>query len=109
VVLEHVGQRGVHWDFMLQRGAVLRTWALSAAPTAAEEIAAEALADHPLAYLELEGPVAGGRGSVTRWDQGTYELLQESAAGLEVRLVGNRLIGRARLSRSDTGWRFRLE
>jgi len=108
VVLEHAGLRGVHWDFMLESGTVLRTWALCETPLAGKVIAAEALADHRLAYLEYEGPISGGRGSVSCWDQGTYELLEESPTGLELRLAGNRISGCIRLSRVDAGWEFRL-
>jgi hypothetical protein len=108
VVLEHAGLRGVHWDFMLERGTVLRTWALRESPQAGKTIAAEALADHRLAYLEFEGPISGGRGTVTRWDQGPYELLAESPAGLELSLAGKRISGRVRLTHSSAGWEFHL-
>lgn len=64
-----------HWDLMLEDGGVLRTWRLLAEPAAGQVVRAEQLADHRLAYLDYEGPVSGGRGSVARWDHGTYEQL----------------------------------
>jgi hypothetical protein len=45
VVLEH-RWNGVHWDFMLERGGVLRTWAVDAPIVAGEEVPARSLADH---------------------------------------------------------------
>jgi hypothetical protein len=108
VVLEHEGLRGRHWDFMLQWGDALRTWALTEPPAMGRAIRAEPLADHRLAYLDYEGPISGGRGAVKRWDQGTYELLAETADSLELRLNGQRIAGRAQLSRRDMGWVFTL-
>ena len=67
--------------------------------------------DHRLAYLDYEGPVSGGRGSVTRWDQGTYELEHHSDDELAVVLAGRRLAGRATLCRlggEHLRWEFRL-
>jgi len=109
VVLEHESPCGRHWDFMLERGPVLATWALSEAPDSPGLIPAEALADHRPAYLDYEGPISGGRGSVTRWDQGEYCMKQEDAAGLVVSLTGNKLIGRATLRRigeQPARWEF---
>ncbi len=84
VVLRHETppghERPTHWDFMLEAGGVLRTWALAEAPCRGRAIAAEELAEHRLAYLEYEGDVSGGRGSVVRWDAGTYEVLDGRVA-----------------------------
>jgi len=108
VVLEHDGPRGLHWDLMLESGATLRTWALRELPQAGRPIVAEALGDHRIEYLEYEGSISGGRGEVRRWDQGTYELLEESENGLELRLLGERITGPARLVRRETDWVFVL-
>jgi len=70
VILEHDAADGRHWDFMLAGGEALATWALAERPDAAGPVAARSLADHRVAYLDYEGPISGGRGSVTRWDQG---------------------------------------
>src|SRR5580700_7757806 len=98
VILRHEMPAGrerlSHWDFMLEADGALRTWALPAPPDTAGPIEAEALADHRLAYLEIEGPVSGGRGSVTRWDEGVYRLIEQTALRWEVELNGKRLRGR---------------
>ena len=103
VVLEHClpadAARGLHWDLMLEAPPALRTWALSAAPAMHGEIAAEQLPPHRMEYLDYEGPISGGRGSVRRWDQGTFRWLMDQGDRLEVHFEGERLIGRARLQR----------
>ena len=108
VVLQHA-HRGVHWDFMLQHGDALRTWALEGPPDAPRPIAAKPLADHRLAYLDYEGPLSGDRGSVSRWDAGTYELVEETPEAVQVRLLGQRLEGAFELvlEGAHGGWTFR--
>ena len=91
--------RPVHWDFMLESGDRLRTWALTEEPRLGATIAAIPLADHRTAYLVYEGPVSGNRGSVTRWDHGTYSTLREDDAIWQVRLRGSRWTGLASLRR----------
>ena len=72
VILEHE-YRGIHWDFMLEWGSTLRTWALS------------------------QSPVSNDRGKVKRWDQGTYQLIVEEENRVVVRLQGLKLLGEATL------------
>ena len=92
---------------MLENEAALRTWRLDREADAGGIIDAPPLADHRLAYLDYEGPVSGGRGSVARWDHGGYRILAESTRIVEVMLQGNRLKGRAVLAlRHPGGWSF---
>ncbi len=94
---------------MLERGGVLATWALPQPPDSADAILVEALPDHRLAYLDYQGPISGGRGSVTRWDRGTCRVTHQSDAELAVRLAGGKLTGRATLTRlpGEAGrWQF---
>ena len=114
VLLEH-RWNGVHWDFMLEAGESLRTWAIDAPIVPGDELPARALADHRLAYLDYEGPVSGNRGSVRRNDRGTYEPLVWEGDRVAVRLQGAQLVGVAELRRTgDTeapprAWVFRLK
>ena len=108
-VLRHDSPGGLHWDFLLEMGAVLRTWALPQPPESGVEITCRALPDHRLAYLDYEGPVSGDRGSVARWDRGIYRMDRQSNRELVVELSGEKLNGRATLSRlpdESEGWRF---
>lgn len=90
VILTHDHPR-LHWDLMLEEAQSLRTWRLLAEPTSQNPIPAEALPAHRKQYLTYEGPVSGDRGTVVQWDAGTYQLLQDDADRLRVRLEGARL------------------
>src|SRR5579872_4077691 len=108
VVLTH-NHPVFHWDFMLERDGALQTWRLAKPPDAGGPIDAEALADHRLTYLDYEGPVSGGRGEVTRWDRGEFEIVESTPDRVVVRLAGGRVNGVARLDRDVAqAWIFRL-
>jgi hypothetical protein len=64
----------LHWDLLLERQSALAamTWRLLRRPVCGEPIAAEALADHRVAYFDYEGPVSGGRGRVRRLYEGEW-------------------------------------
>ena len=109
VVLEHDSPGGRHWDFMLETGAVLATWSLPEPPNSGGAIVCEALGDHRLRYLDYEGPISGSRGSVTRWDHGTYDLQHRDETRVVVALDGQRLSGQATLSQlpgEPARWQF---
>jgi len=110
-ILRHDSPRGLHWDLLLETGETLRTWALPQVPEANVEIPCEALPDHRLAYLDYEGPVAGERGAVARWDQGTYQIERQSDAEWSVVLAGEQIRGRVVLRRvpgESASWRLLL-
>lgn len=116
VVLDHQtpphGDRLPHWDFLLEAGDVLRAWALEAEPQGESPIDAAALADHRPLYLDYEGEISGSRGNVVRWDRGEYELLEESADHLSLRVRGERLHGRVDIRRLEGArwvWRYWVE
>jgi hypothetical protein len=107
VVLTH-DHPFLHWDLMLEEGDTLRTWRLPKPPDEQGALDVEALGGHRLAYLDYEGPVSGGRGTVERWDAGTYELIESAEDRLLVRLVGTKVQGTASLERqsSSSAWIF---
>jgi len=108
VILEH-DRPFRHWDFMLEAGDVLRTWRLLTPPAPGQTVRAEALGDHRSVYLDFEGPIGGNRGTVQRWDAGTYTSLAEDAGQrLVVALRGGRLRGWAVLHADAAGWSFLL-
>lgn len=108
VILKHDCPRGLHWDLMLEVEGGLATWAMSGPPGEVEAMAAEALPDHRLAYLDYEGPVSGGRGTVARYDQGVFEFEHRDEGEVAVVLQGAAIAGRARLVRQGRGahWWF---
>ncbi len=101
VILQH-DHPTLHWDFMLEAGDCLRTWRLAGPPRAGAAVVAELLGDHRRAYLDYEGPVSGGRGTVIRWDAGTFSW-EPVAVGIAVRLEGQRLRGLARIEMDAAG------
>jgi hypothetical protein len=54
-------------------------------------------------YLEYEGPVSGDRGSVVRWDAGTFAWLADEPGRVAVRLQGQRLNALVELERDKRG------
>ena len=101
--------RPSHWDLMVEQGGVLRTWAMQSLPVAGATLEVEALADHRLDYLDYEGPVAGDRGSVQRWDAGTYDVEHEETGRLAIRVAGRQLQGIITLARIEAdGQRWTL-
>jgi hypothetical protein len=97
VLLEHEWI-GIHWDFMLERDGVLKTWALDALPAAGPEREARHLPDHRTAYLEYEGPVSHNRGWVRRIDEGVYTEIEWADDLVRVRLEGRQLVGEVLLT-----------
>ena len=68
-------------------------------------ILAEALPDHRLFYLDYEGPVTGGRGTVIQWDSGIFEWRLNQMAICEVDVTGRLWRGIVRLEQvHETSW-----
>ncbi len=95
-----------HLDFMLESVEALRTWRLHAEPHPGTMLEAVALPAHRRHYLDYEGPVSGHRGSVARWDAGTFTWVSHTAEEVIVDLVGAKLQGRVVLTAESEGrWR----
>jgi hypothetical protein len=110
-ISRHESPRGLHWDLFLETGQVLRTWALPQAPVAGLKMTCEALPNHRAAYLDYSGPISGGRGTVTPWDCGSYNIIEASDRELILDLAGGKVHGRAvlRAVPEQAGkWRFTL-
>jgi len=98
VVQRHEARR-LHYDFRLERGGALASWAVpKGVPLEpGQQHLAVHVEDHPLDYATFEGEIPQGQygaGSVEIWDKGTYELVEEKRdGGLTVRLHGKKLDG----------------
>jgi bifunctional non-homologous end joining protein LigD len=98
VVQRHAARR-LHYDFRLERGGALASWAVpKGIPLRkGQRHLAVHVEDHPLEYADFEGVIPAGEygaGTVEIWDRGTYELLEEKRnGGLTVRLHGEKLEG----------------
>ncbi len=107
VILQH-DHPELHWDLLLETGAVLRAWRLESPPASGKDLDAQANFDHRLFYLDHEGPVSGNRGTVQRWDAGVFTCALQEEDRLEVTIQGQRLKGKLCLQRvQDDRWRVR--
>ena len=105
----HAHRAGLHWDFRLEHGGVLWSWAVRKGPSLdpADKRIAVHVEDHPLDYAGFEGSIPEGQygaGSIELWDSGTWQPLDDPEAGMrkgELRFVldGKRLHGRFTLVR----------
>ena len=102
VVHRHHATR-LHWDVRLEHEGVLLSFAVPQGPplVAGKRRLAVHTEDHPIEYLTFHGviPDGYGAGTMTIWDQGTYDLLMEKpgsgAKGGEYKIQfhGTRLTG----------------
>jgi bifunctional non-homologous end joining protein LigD len=110
VVQRHRARR-LHYDFRLEIGGVLVSWAVPKGPTLdpAARRAAVRVEDHPLEYLGFEGVIPRGEyggGDVIVWDRGTWKphasddpAAAVAAGELHADLYGEKLRGRVVLIR----------
>lgn len=104
--------RPTHFDLMLEWGDMLRTWACQAMPTAGVTLSADELAAHRRDYLDFEGEVSAGRGSVTRVSAGEFDLLENTPDLVRIRLHGPQLRGTLHMARAEADsarWKVVLE
>jgi len=127
VVQKHDASR-LHYDFRLEMGGVLKSWAVPKGPSTDPQTKRLAMKveDHPMDYRLFEGIIPKGEyggGTVIVWDEGTYEpieplktkkaqekhlLEQLNQGSLKIRLHGQKLQGEYALVKTsgmgENGW-----
>ncbi len=115
VIQRHAATR-LHYDFRIEADGVLKSWAVTKAPSrdpAIKRLAVE-VEDHPLDYGDFEGTIPAGNygaGTVQLWDVGSWEPqeadLEAAWARGQIKMIlhGERLKGKWALIRlkSDRG------
>lgn len=118
----------LHYDFRLEMGGVLKSWAVPKGPSTDPKVKRLAMMveDHPFDYRTFEGIIPQGQyggGTVIVWDEGTYEpiedikgkknqernLLKQLYSGsLKIKLHGEKLKGEFALVKTsgmgDNAW-----
>ncbi|HEY4344211.1 MAG TPA: DNA ligase D [Parvibaculum sp.] len=102
VVQKHDATR-LHYDFRLELGGVLKSWAVTRGPSLdpADKRLAVRTEDHPMNYAGFEGIIPAknyGAGTVLLWDRGTWTPIGDAEDGLkrgklEFSLSGERMKG----------------
>jgi DNA ligase D-like protein (predicted 3'-phosphoesterase) len=114
-VIQKHDARSLHYDFRLEAGEVLKSWAVPKGPSTdpSQKRLAIPTEDHPLDYVDFEGTIPEGEygaGSVIVWDTGPYRVLKEQSledmikeGHVEVWLEGQKIKGGYALIRTGDG------
>ncbi|MEK6917920.1 MAG: DNA polymerase ligase N-terminal domain-containing protein [Nanoarchaeota archaeon] len=104
VIHEHHARR-LHWDFRLESGGALKSWAIPKVPPMRQGIKRLAIQvdDHALSYGNFEGEIKEGygKGIVKIWDKGNYKLQEKTPTKIVFILQGRRLKGKYALIKTN--------
>jgi DNA ligase D-like protein (predicted 3'-phosphoesterase) len=110
VIQQHAAST-LHYDFRLEAGGVLKSWAVPKGPSTdpREKRLAVQVEDHELDHADVEGRL--GKGRVIVWDRGTWEPLTDGPVEaalddghLSFWLEGEKLRGGWTLQRTGKDW-----
>jgi len=88
----------LHYDLRLEKGGVLKSWAIPKEPPREKGIKrlAVSVEDHPLGYEKFKGEIPKGQygaGKVEIWDKGHYLPKEEKPGAVIFDIMGKRLKG----------------
>lgn len=121
-VIQKHAARAMHYDFRLEVGGVLKSWAVPKGPSMnpKERRLAMETEDHPMEYASFEGIIPKGEyggGTVLVWDEGQYGNLRELGdqgksmeqsyreGKIEIYVVGHKISGAFALVRGNNDTR----
>lgn len=100
-ISRHEGSKeGDHFDLMLEQGETLKTWRLDNTSFQMPQAALQ-IKDHRKLYLDYEGDVSGGRGTVRIWETGSYLVDRWDESHIRIAVAGRQLRTRLRLDRTE--------
>ncbi|MEO7954555.1 MAG: DNA ligase D, partial [Polaromonas sp.] len=108
-VIQKHAARNLHYDFRLELGGTLKSWAVPKGPSLDPTVKRMGVhvEDHPLSYASFEGRIPAGQyggGDVIVWDRGLWSPVGDPVAGLKsgklkFELHGEKLKGHWKLVR----------
>ena len=106
-VVQRHQARHLHYDFRLEMGGLLKSWAVPKGIPLEPGVRRLAIQveDHPLEYIDFAGVIPEGQygaGIVEIWDKGSFRLDREEPDRLEFTLMGEKLSGDYVLIHTDS-------
>ncbi len=106
-VVQRHQARHLHYDFRLEMGGLLKSWAVPKGVPLEPGVKRLAIQveDHPIEYIDFAGVIPEGQygaGTVEIWDKGSFRLNREEPDHLEFTLSGEKLSGDYVLIHTDS-------
>jgi hypothetical protein len=110
VIQEHTRDSSAHYDLMMESPTLLWTWRFQDFPGSEPEQPCERIQDHDRKFLEYEGELSPGNGSVRIVAGGTFDLLSAREDEVDFTARAQTVAGSCRLvKRDETHWILRCQ
>jgi hypothetical protein len=115
VVQMHTKPDGIHWDFMLEKDAILATWRVELPPNQwsspkTNPLYLTKIADHDPKFLTYQGPVNNKTGTVKIAEKGKFYVEKWNENTITGRLEGDILNAEFNLQKNHNDqWQLKLQ